>query len=270
MLNLLRDINFNTVLTVLAIVAVIAVVFALLIVLVSKLCFVKEDERISLVSENLSGANCGGCGYAGCADYAKALVEGKATLNNCSATSAENKAKIAQILGQEFTASAPTFAVVKCNGGAKCKDKFNYVGEEDCTTQASFVFGKKLCPEGCLGGGTCSKACPHGGVKVKDGVAVIDKDLCESCGVCVNACPKKLIEFIPKTAPVYVACSTKCRGKDVMNSCQVGCIGCGLCAKNCPENAITMVNNLPVIDYSKCSGCKTCVSKCPRKCIVEL
>lgn len=267
---LLRDINFTLVGIVIAIVAVLAIVFAVLIVLVSKACAVKEDEKAKAVSEYLSGANCGGCGYAGCADFAKALSEGKAEINGCSATSNENKAEIAKILGIEFGGSTPTFAVVKCAGGNRSKDKFDYVGNTDCYVQISAMGGKKVCPEGCLGGGTCASVCPHGGVAVKDGVAKIDSSLCESCGVCVKNCPKKLIELIPKTAKIFVACSTTCRGKDVMTACDVGCIGCGLCAKNCPENAITMVNNLPVIDYSKCTGCKTCVNKCPRKCIKEI
>ena len=92
---LLRDINFTLVGIVIAIVAVLAIVFAVLIVLVSKACAVKEDEKAKAVGEYLSGANCGGCGYAGCADFAKALSEGNAEINGCSATSNENKAEIA-------------------------------------------------------------------------------------------------------------------------------------------------------------------------------
>ena len=272
MLNILlaSSINVNKLLIVLAIVAVLAIVFAALIVLVSKLCFVKEDERIPAVSEQLAGANCGGCGYAGCADYAKALVEGKAELGACGATSNENKQVIADILGLPFVAGAKTFAVVKCAGGDNAKNKFEYIGNKSCTAQIAYMGGAKICPEGCLGEGTCAVACAEGGIKVINGVAVIDKDLCVSCGACIKKCPKNLIELIPTSAVVYVACSTKCRGKDVMGACSVGCIGCGLCAKNCPQGAIEMVNNLPVIDYSKCNGCKTCVAKCPRKTIKEI
>ena len=271
MLNLLSNsVNFTTLGIVVAIVAVIAVVFAVLIVLVSKLCYVKEDERVQAVSEKLAGANCGGCGYAGCSDFAKALAEGKAELCSCGATPNENKAEIAEILDIPFTATAKTFAVVKCAGGINAKDKYDYVGNSSCAAQNAYLGGRKLCPDGCLGCGDCASACADNGVKIADGVAFVDKSLCVSCGACAKNCPKQIIEFIPVTAKVYVACSTNCRGKEVMNACSVGCIGCGLCAKNCPENAIAMVNNLPVIDYDKCSGCKTCVSKCPRKTIKEI
>ena len=121
-----------------------------------------------------------------------------------------------------------------------------------------------------MGEGTCVSFCPFYAISVENGVSKVDRALCEACGACVQKCPKELIELIPKSSMVYVACSSKCKGKDVMNTCKVGCIGCGICAKFCPENAITLTNNLPVIDYSKCSGCKTCVLKCPRKCIKEL
>ncbi len=252
------------------IVSALAVLFAVLIVTVSKLCAVKEDERISAVNEKLAGANCGGCGFAGCADFAKALVEGRAEINGCGATPNENKADIAGILGLPFNASDPKFAVVKCNGGKNANDKFDYVGNEGCRAQVLIAGGSKICPSACLGGGSCKIICPYGAIKVVDGIAVIDKTLCEACGACAKNCPKLVIDFIPKSAVVYVACSSKCKGKEVMNACSVGCIGCGLCAKNCPEKAITMVDNLPVIDYSKCSGCKTCVSKCPRKTIREI
>lgn len=267
---LLKDINWGSFGIVLAILTVLALVFTILILLVNKFCYVKEDERIPAVSEHLAGANCGGCGYAGCADYAKALVEGRADLGACGATSNEGKEQIAKILGLPFSAGEETFAVVKCAGGVNAKNKFEYFGNKGCDAQAVYMGGSKVCPEGCLGDGTCVSACTEGGIKVIDGVAVIDKSLCASCGACVRKCPKNLIEIIPKKAVVYVACSTKCRGKDVMGACSVGCIGCGLCAKNCPQGAIEMVNNLPVIDYEKCNGCKTCVAKCPRKTIKEL
>ena len=269
-LNLLKPINTTTLLWVVLIVAVLAVIFAALIVMVSKLCFVKEDERVKAVSEKLAGANCGGCGYAGCADFAKALAEGKAELCSCGATSNESKEEIAKILDIPFTATAATFAVVRCAGGDNAKDKFTYVGNGGCVAQNNFMGGRKVCPEGCLGAGSCAIVCGGDGVSTDGGVAKVNKALCESCGACIKACPKGLIALIPKTAKVYVACSTKCKGKDVVSACSVGCIGCGLCAKNCPENAITMVDNLPVIDYSKCSGCKTCVNKCPRKSIKEI
>jgi Na+-translocating ferredoxin:NAD+ oxidoreductase RNF subunit RnfB len=267
---LLKAIDVGSVFTVIGIVAAIALVLAILIILVSKLCFVKVDEKAEAITQKLSGANCGGCGFAGCADFAKALSEGKAEINGCSATSPENKAEIANILGVEFAGACQTFAVVKCAGGDKCKTSFNYVGNIDCNVLASVRKGNKLCSDGCLGQGSCVSACSNGGIKVIDGVAKINSKLCESCGVCVKICPKNLIELILTTAVVYVACTSKCRGKDVMTACEVGCIGCGLCAKNCPGNAITMVDNLPVIDYTKCSGCKTCVAKCPRHSIKEI
>jgi Na+-translocating ferredoxin:NAD+ oxidoreductase RNF subunit RnfB len=268
--NLLSSINVTSLLIVLAIVAILAIVFGALIVLVSKLCAVKEDEKAKAISEKLAGANCGGCGYAGCADFAKALAEGKANINDCGATSNESKQDIATILEIPFSATAETFAVVKCRGGENCKDKFNYVGNDGCLAHTVFSGGEKLCQSGCIGAGDCVKACPEKSISVSHGFSQTDKDLCISCGACVKACPKNLIELIPKTATVYVACSSKCKGKDVMNACSKGCIGCGLCAKNCPNGAIIMINNLPVIDYNKCSGCKICVSKCPRKCIVEV
>ncbi len=268
MLNLfLKPINTQTLFLVIAIVAVLAIVFAILIVLVSKLCAVNEDERIGKVNENLAGANCGGCGYAGCADFAKALVEGKATLSNCNATPNENKAEIAKVLGVEFVEGVQLVAVVKCAGGEKAKEKFNYVGNKSCSVQSLLMGGSKVCPTACLAGGECVNVCPDNGVIIKDGVAVVDRSLCEACGACVRKCPRNLIDFVPKDAKVYVACSSKCKGKDVMSACAVGCIGCGLCAKNCPEGAIEMVDNLPVINYEKCSGCLTCVNKCPRKTI---
>ncbi len=267
---LLANINISSVLTVIGIVAVISIVFAILIVTVSKLCFVKEDERVKSVSEQLAGANCGGCGYAGCSDFAKALAEGNANINDCGATPSENKEIIANILSIPYTASVQTMAVVKCAGGNKCKDKFDYVGLKDCTALLQIMGGKKSCQTACLGEGSCALVCSNNGISIVEQVALVDSSSCTSCGACVKKCPRQLIELIPKSAKVYVACSSHCKGKEVIDTCSVGCIGCGLCAKNCPQGAITMTDNLPVIDYEKCTGCKVCVSKCPKKTIKEI
>lgn len=265
----LASINTDKLLCVLGLVALIAVVFAILIVLVSKLCAVPKNEKAEAVQENLAGANCGGCGYAGCADFAKALAEGKADISKCGPTPSENKAKIAEILGVSF-ADERKIAVVRCNGGDNCSDKFKYVGNDDCKAQATFMNGKKSCSNGCLGGGTCLNNCAYNAILMKDGYAIVNGAQCEACGVCVNNCPKGIIGFIPYEAKVFVACSSHEKGKDVLNICKTGCIGCGICSKICPEQAITMIDNLPVIDYTKCSGCKTCVAKCPRKTIKEI
>lgn len=270
MFNLLRPINWAGFGFVMLILAVLALLFTVLILVISKYCAVNEDPKIAEVSENLSGANCGGCGFAGCSDFAKALVEGRADISSCSATSKENKAKIGEILGVIVNETIPMVAVVKCAGtNDVAGKKFDYVGNSGCDKKVSYFGGDKLCEYGCLGDGTCALKCVNGAILTDNGIAKIDKSLCGGCGSCVNACPKHVIELIPKTASVYVACSSKCKGKDVMSACKVGCIGCSLCAKNCPENAITMVDNLPVIDYLKCTGCKTCVLKCPKKVIKE-
>ena len=268
--NFLQAVNFNKVGIVIGIVAVLSILFAVLIVTVSKLCAVKEDEKVKKISSRLSGANCGGCGYMGCADFALALKEGRASINDCSATSSESKKEIAKILGVDAEETEEQIAVIACCGGENAKDKFNYVGDKSCKAQVLTQGGKKACKTACLGGGDCASVCGENGIKVTLGVACGDKNSCVSCKKCVKICPKGIVKFIPKRAKVYIACSSTEKGKTVMAECKNGCIGCGICAKNCEVGAITMENNLPVIDYAKCTGCGTCADKCPRKTIKKI
>ena len=249
-------------------VAVIAGVLAFLLGYLGKKLAVEKDERIDKVKDCLAGANCGGCGYAGCNAFAEALVKGETTLEKCAATDVESKQEIASVLGISVGDTKRTVGVVHCMGGDACNVKFNYKGYYSCESEAILVGGSKSCSFGCLGLGTCKATCSYDAITIKDGVAHIDYKKCRSCGSCILKCPKLLIEKIPATAKVYVACSSHCKGKDVIGACKKGCIGCTKCEKVCPNGAITMQENLPVIDYDKCGGCGLCKDACPRKCIL--
>lgn len=247
-----------------------ALLIGILILVVGKVFKVDVDEKITKILDNLAGANCGGCGCSGCSGFAQKLAEGGARLSDCHVTSPEKKAEIAALLGIELKDEEPTVAVVHCKGGIEnCADKFEYKGNPTCAANASLYGGNKACSYACLGCGDCKAVCPENAISVKGRLAEVDPDRCVSCGACITACPKGIIDRIPSSAPVYVACSSKCKGKEVMSVCKVGCISCGICAKSCPHGAITMKDNLPVIDYGKCTGCLTCVEKCPRKIIIS-
>ena len=247
-----------------------AVLIAILILVVGKVFKVDVDEKVTKILENLAGANCGGCGCSGCAGFASKLVSGEGSLGDCHVTSPEKKAEIAALLGVEMVNEERTVAVVKCRGSLdNCGLKFEYVGVPTCSSNITLLGGNRLCATSCLGDGDCMEACPENAIELKDRLSFVNPDKCISCGACISACPKNLIERIPATAQVYVACSSHCKGKEVMNSCKGGCIACGLCAKSCPRGAITMQDNLPVFDYSKCTGCLICVHKCPRKIILK-
>lgn len=265
------EINWKTFGLVLAIFLGIAVIFSVLILVITNICKVDEDKKVAAILERLGGSNCGGCGCSGCAAFAEKLARGEGDVHDCHSTSQKNAREIALILNVSLADEEPTVSVVKCSGGHNAKDRFSFAGYSSCSVLSStFQLGHKECAYGCLGGADCKERCPHDAIRIIDGVSHIDRSRCTACGACLRICPKNLIERIPRSASVYVACSTKCKGKEVMNGCSKGCIACGMCAKVCPQQAITMVDNLPVIDYKKCVGCKACAAKCPRKVIVEI
>lgn len=248
---------------------VLAMLFAIALAYLGKKLAVSRDERIDQVRDCLSGANCGACGYAGCDGFATALVEGKAELSSCNATSKEKKEEIAEILGLTDTGGA-TKVVVCCHGGQDAKDKYDYVGYGDCRSMELLAGGRKQCAWGCLGTGSCVDACQHHAVTVKQkGYSEVSLSKCISCGKCISVCPKKIIKRIPASATYYVACSNHQKGKEVRELCTKGCIACGICVKQCEVGAITIVDNLATIDYTKCINCGKCAAKCPQRCIVS-
>jgi len=240
----------------------------ILLAVAAKVFKVEKDEKVELIAECLPGANCGGCGYTGCSALAEAIAKGEAKVNSCSVASPEAIAKIAEVMGVEAGETVPMCAHITCAGDCNtAKKKFLYVGADDCAAAERLGGGNKVCPNGCIGLGTCVKHCPFEALSIVNGIATVDEEKCRGCGVCVTFCPKKVIKLIPKASPVRMNCVSTDGGKAVRAYCDAGCIGCKICEKFCPSGAVKIENNVAVIDHSKCTGCGVCAEKCPRKII---
>ncbi|MEA4816599.1 MAG: RnfABCDGE type electron transport complex subunit B [Lachnospiraceae bacterium] len=232
----------------------------------SKMFAIEEDPRISLVQAALPGANCGGCGFPGCSGCATAIVNGTAKVNACPVGGTKVADKIAEIMGVTAEETTPKAAFVKCKGTCSAsKNKYDYFGLDDCVMASHLAGGgAKSCSYGCLGLGSCVKACPFNAISIVDGIAVVDQETCVACGNCVSACPKHLIELLPINKKVKVQCNSKDTGKVVVSNCSNGCIACKICEKSCNFDAIKVIDNLAVIDYDKCKNCGVCANKCPK------
>jgi Na+-translocating ferredoxin:NAD+ oxidoreductase RNF subunit RnfB len=256
--------------------SLLAIVSAVILYFVAQKFKIFEDPRIDQVQEILPAANCGGCGFAGCRNFAEALVAAETFEGlNCPVGGSTVMESAAGILGKAAVAVDPTVAVLLCNGTPEFRPRTSvYDGAADCRIQHSLYIGETDCSYGCLGNGDCVKACQFDAMYMDQvtQLPVIIDDKCVACGACVKACPRKLIELrkkAKKDRKLYVACSNCDKGGPARRACKVACIACSKCVKACEFGAIVIENNLAYIDAAKCTFCRKCVTECPTNSILE-
>lgn len=258
----------------------IALIASVVLYVVSKKFAVVEDPRLGEVQDLLPGANCGGCGFAGCSGLADALVKGADNGSidglNCPVGGAPVMGQVADLLGMAIANTDPKVAVVRCNGTCENRPRIaEYDGLMTCAAMHSTSAGETGCGYGCLGCGDCERACQFDAIHINPVTRlpeVVD-DKCTSCGACVKACPRHIIELRkrgPKSRRIYVQCVNRDKGAVARKSCQVACIACGKCEKVCEFDAIKIENNLSYIDFNKCRLCTKCVDACPTHAIIKV
>jgi len=242
-------------------------VSALLLGVASRVFFVKEDPKIAEVESALPGANCGGCGFAGCHACAEAIVAGEAPANACVVGGFETAVAVAGVMGVKVEAKEPEIASTSCTFGTAEADLiYLYSGAQDCQAAVALFGGAKLCPIGCIGLGSCVKACKFDALSIgPDHLPKFNPKKCVGCGACVKACPKHIIQLTSSsgrivreytleecTAPCMRACPT---GIDIPR--YIAAIRDGQ-----PEEALRIIKE-------KCPLPLICGRICPAPCELE-
>lgn len=251
-----------------AVVSGLALVFGVGLSFASKIFEVKTDERVAKVREMLPGANCGACGFSGCDGLAEAIVNEGAPANRCPVGGVSMVSDICDFMGVSEGSIDEEVARIICQGTCQnVETKYSYIGIEDCHAANALASGMNACSYGCLGLGSCVRACPFDAIVIEQGVARINIDRCKGCGKCVSECPKSIIKMVPVLSGFTVVCASQDKGAVSRKNCKVGCIACQKCVKACPSSAITVTGNLASIDPEKCTNCGQCALICPQKCI---
>ncbi len=245
--------------------AAMGLLFGALLSLVGRKFDVPVDPLQAAVREQLPGANCGACGFAGCDAYAAAVAAGSAPVNACPVGGDAASQSIGQLMGVSADPQERMVATVLCRGNSdRCQTRFAYDGPETCKAAILAGQGDKACTYACLGLGDCHAACPFGAITINDKrLAEVDEEKCRGCKLCMDTCPRGIIHMRPVSHAVHRQCSAMEKGKLVREHCQAGCVGCGKCEKSCKFGALEMRGDLPRIDLSKCVGCMRCADRCP-------
>ncbi len=251
----------------------VGLIGSLLLLFASRKFAIGEDERLTYLVSILPGVNCGSCGYAGCEQYAKAMIAGAAP-NACTPGGPRVADDLAAFLGVESMGVVQKEAFVACKGSAKYIDpKLDFQGMRSCRVLNTTFYSSLSCPFGCIGFGDCQEVCAFDAIRFEDGIAIIDTAACTGCGACVKICPRHVIKLVSQDeipSIATVTCMNTMNGKKTREVCAIGCIGCMKCKKVCAFDAITVENNLAVIDDSKCTGCNSCIEACPTNSISPL
>jgi NADPH-dependent glutamate synthase beta subunit-like oxidoreductase/NAD-dependent dihydropyrimidine dehydrogenase PreA subunit len=208
----------DSILQALALLGGLGVTVGVVLAAASKIFYVYIDPKILAVEDILPGANCGGCGLPGCSANAEAIVAGRAAPNSCVAAGPEVAEAIAAVLGVSVEAKEPDIATAGCYYGVQDADtRYLYDGMNDCRAAALLGGGMKVCTIGCLGLGTCARACPFNAITMgPKGLPVVDEVKCTGCGTCERVCPKAIINLTSVTRRIlkeYLSeeCTTPCQ-----------------------------------------------------------
>jgi Na+-translocating ferredoxin:NAD+ oxidoreductase RNF subunit RnfB len=264
-----------TLLTAVAALGGLTFILATLLILASRVLHVEEDPRLDIVEDLLPHSNCGACGYPGCRGFAEALVAGSVQPAGCTVGSSEEQKRIADLLGVAVGEAAKVVARLACAGGNNvARRRAVYRGFESCVAASHVAGGGKDCYWGCLGFGDCERVCDFDAIVMDEhSLPRVIEDACTACGDCVEVCPKDLFSLQNADNRLWVRCKNEELGDFVLAACEVACTACGRCAVDAPT-AVSMVNNLPVVDYSRLRGGaaretgQAAIERCPTGAIV--